>query len=187
MEYAAHMPEMPAYCPVCRRQVLARRRSPNALLHLILTVMTAGLWLIAWFFMATSNRSLTFLCTNCGTPVSGAIVDREHRRLQEEQEESEKRRNETPWRTRRRHLWIGLGAGYVVAAIAHVIVKASGTTSLVLGGVVAGLYIASFFLEGLGGSRGTAVAREQCPACGHENIGHRRRCRSCGADMAPVG
>jgi hypothetical protein len=167
--------------------VLARRQSPNALLHLILTVLTAGLWLIVWFFRATSNRSLTYLCTNCGTPVSGAIVDREHRRLQEEQEESEKRRNETPWRTRRRHLLIGFGAGWVVFLILSEIVKASMATALVLGGIVAGLYVASVFLDGLGGTRGSAVAKEQCPACGHENIGHRRRCRSCGSDIAPVG
>lgn len=34
--------EVPAYCPVCQRQVLARRKPPNHIFNLIMSVVTVA-------------------------------------------------------------------------------------------------------------------------------------------------
>lgn len=68
--------ETPAFCPVCQHQVLARRNQASNLLHLVLTCVTAGLWLIPWLFIATSARTQTYFCPNCGTPLIGALSNR---------------------------------------------------------------------------------------------------------------
>ena len=65
------MREIPAYCPICQRQVLARRTPANNTFHLLLTVFTAGLWLIPWYFIALSPGAQTYFCTFCGTPLLG--------------------------------------------------------------------------------------------------------------------
>lgn len=70
------MKEVPAFCPVCGRQVLARRTPASNVLHLLLAVVTAGLWLIPWFFIATSSRAQTYFCTLCGTPLIGPLAGR---------------------------------------------------------------------------------------------------------------
>lgn len=54
-----------ADCPTCRRQRLVVREQPNHVLHLLLSVVTLGLWLIVWFWLATTNRP--WRCTVCGT------------------------------------------------------------------------------------------------------------------------
>lgn len=63
------MDEIPAHCPVCDQQVLARRHPPSHVLHLLLTLVTAGLWLVVWLWRATSSYALTYFCPFCGTPV----------------------------------------------------------------------------------------------------------------------
>ena len=68
------MSEVPAYCPLCQRQVLARRNPASGILHLLLSLVTAGLWLPVWFFVATSRRALTHFCPNCGTPLLGPLA-----------------------------------------------------------------------------------------------------------------
>lgn len=54
------------YCPHCARLVLATKRTPNHILHLLLTVLLFGFWLIVWFFVAvTSNEP--YRCPICGS------------------------------------------------------------------------------------------------------------------------
>jgi hypothetical protein len=57
--------ESQRYCPSCEQKVLARRKSTNHLLHLALSVLTAGLWIIVW--LAASGMKGEWLCTRCGT------------------------------------------------------------------------------------------------------------------------
>jgi hypothetical protein len=54
------------YCPTCNRLVLANKRTPNHILHLLLTVLLLGAWAIVWLIVAlTSNKP--YLCTTCGS------------------------------------------------------------------------------------------------------------------------
>lgn len=52
------------YCPDDQRMVLAERPTPNHLLHLILSVVTGGLWLIVWFLVAMNDKP--YRCPICG-------------------------------------------------------------------------------------------------------------------------
>lgn len=70
------MDEKSAHCGTCRRQVLARRHGPNHVLHLLLSVVTAGLWLIPWFLLATTTRASTYVCPSCGNSVFGAALSK---------------------------------------------------------------------------------------------------------------
>jgi hypothetical protein len=47
-------------CPKCKRKTLHIQQAPNHILHLLLTVVTAGLWLIAWvLFVGKSDPQYT--------------------------------------------------------------------------------------------------------------------------------
>jgi rRNA maturation protein Nop10 len=60
------------HCPTCGRQTLHldQHASCNHILHLILSLVTCGLWLPVWFFIAKAardaNRESTPRCTVCG-------------------------------------------------------------------------------------------------------------------------
>jgi hypothetical protein len=54
------------FCPHCNRLVLATRRTPNHILHLLLTVLLLGFWLIVWLLIAITSHE-PYLCQNCGT------------------------------------------------------------------------------------------------------------------------
>jgi len=56
--------ETQRYCPSCARNVLARRRGTNHVLHLLLTMFTMGLWLLVW--MGQSVRFGGWRCSQCG-------------------------------------------------------------------------------------------------------------------------
>ena len=57
-------------CTDCRKRVVVFRKGTNHILHLILSVLTAGLWLIVWFGSAIKFGG--WRCTECGsTRVSG--------------------------------------------------------------------------------------------------------------------
>lgn len=49
--------------------VLAERQTPNHILHLLLSIVTAGLWLIVWALMILSVGR--FKCPHCGTVTRG--------------------------------------------------------------------------------------------------------------------
>jgi hypothetical protein len=65
-----------AHCPVCREQRLIERATANNLLHLVLTVLTCGLWLIVWFFRGTAAETATWRCTVCGTSLASGLLQR---------------------------------------------------------------------------------------------------------------
>jgi DNA-directed RNA polymerase subunit RPC12/RpoP len=56
-------------CPDCGERRLIASRKPNHLLHLILTIITVGLWAVIWFFIAWSGEFHKWRCQNCGTQV----------------------------------------------------------------------------------------------------------------------
>ena len=63
------MKQASGYCSACRRRVYATGRSPNHLLHLVLSVITFGLWLVVWLLLAVGTAG-NYRCTRCGGRVS---------------------------------------------------------------------------------------------------------------------
>lgn len=57
-----------AYCPHCDRQVLAQGSTPNHILHLILSIITIGLWIPLWILISLKSIG-GYRCVNCGTLV----------------------------------------------------------------------------------------------------------------------
>lgn len=52
------------FCKVCQQQRLMLRDGANHLLHLVLTVLTGGLWLIVW--IGCSVQFGGWRCSQCG-------------------------------------------------------------------------------------------------------------------------
>jgi hypothetical protein len=52
------------YCPSCQTEVLAIKPTPNHILHLLLSIVTGGLWLIFWLML--SFKVETWRCARCG-------------------------------------------------------------------------------------------------------------------------
>ena len=61
-----------AYCPYCKRQVLARKKC-NHLLHGIVSILTCGFWLLVW--AAIIILSSDWYCTRCGGSVKEGTRD----------------------------------------------------------------------------------------------------------------
>ena len=59
------MEEGSGYCLQCERQVLIRRKGINHILHLLLTIFTAGIWLIIWILTALIRQP--WRCGVCGS------------------------------------------------------------------------------------------------------------------------
>ena len=57
--------EKSGFCSVCDKQVMVRREGTNHVLHLILSVLTAGLWIIIWILAAIKIGG--WRCTQCGS------------------------------------------------------------------------------------------------------------------------
>lgn len=55
------------WCPK-HGEVLAVAKTPNHILHLLLTLITSGLWIIVWIVLSFSTR--VFRCTQCGAKTS---------------------------------------------------------------------------------------------------------------------
>lgn len=60
------------YCPTEDRLVLGERKTPNHILHLLLTVLTAGAWLIVWLILMLLHRP--YKCPSCGGKTSSALI-----------------------------------------------------------------------------------------------------------------
>lgn len=54
------------HCNHCGRPTLHIQQTPNHLLHLVLTILTAGIWLIVWIFTKPTRPT----CTVCGNTKS---------------------------------------------------------------------------------------------------------------------
>ena len=59
--------ETTKFCPACDRQVRAIRPGTSRLRQLVLTLLTGGLWSIAWFLDA--RRRPGWRCENCDRQV----------------------------------------------------------------------------------------------------------------------
>jgi ribosomal protein S27AE len=55
------------HCMNCNGSVLAQRKGTNHILHLILTIITGGLWAIVWIALAIKFGG--WLCPRCGMQV----------------------------------------------------------------------------------------------------------------------
>ena len=52
------------FCPRCNQHVVVFRKGTNHILHLLLTILTGGLWLIIWVGVAVKFGG--WRCTVCG-------------------------------------------------------------------------------------------------------------------------
>ena len=66
--------ESSGYCTNCENNVLIRARTPNHILHLILSVLTWGLWLIVWVILCI--RVKEWHCSQCGQRISSSFGDK---------------------------------------------------------------------------------------------------------------
>jgi hypothetical protein len=62
------------WCPTCKAQRLLLRERPNHILHLILTIVTLGLWAVVWIIIAAQTSGAAARCSQCGTPIRQVIV-----------------------------------------------------------------------------------------------------------------
>ena len=56
-----------AYCEYCKKQVVARKKGCNHVLHAVLSLLTGGFWLIIWLLCVISCDD--WYCTQCGRKV----------------------------------------------------------------------------------------------------------------------
>ena len=61
------------YCLSCDRPVLAEKQRPNHILHLILSLLTCGLWLIVWLLLSLPS---TPRCPHCGSRKTSSRIPR---------------------------------------------------------------------------------------------------------------
>lgn len=53
------------FCFNCRKHVMTQRNAPDHVLHLLLSIVTGGLWIIVWI-VVTANARGGSRCTECG-------------------------------------------------------------------------------------------------------------------------
>ena len=53
------------HCRRCRRHTVHLGERPNGVLHLLLTIVTAGIWLLVWIGLTVFQGKAR--CTECGT------------------------------------------------------------------------------------------------------------------------
>jgi hypothetical protein len=60
--------ETSKFCKACNKQVLARRKGVNHILHLILSLLTFGIWVIIWILVVVKNIVVVgeWRCSTCG-------------------------------------------------------------------------------------------------------------------------
>lgn len=54
------------YCRTCEAPVLASKQKPSHVLHLLLTLITFGLWIFVWMFLTLMAAMRSYRCTTCG-------------------------------------------------------------------------------------------------------------------------
>lgn len=55
-----------AYCPRCRHQQIFVRAQIHHLQHLILSILTGGLWLVSWAALCIGKIMRPWRCEHCG-------------------------------------------------------------------------------------------------------------------------
>lgn len=72
--------EVGGYCYSCEKDVILRRKSTNHILHLLLSIITGGFWLIIWFLL--SMKIGGWRCMVCGGKnIGGKQARTDHKRL----------------------------------------------------------------------------------------------------------
>jgi predicted nucleic acid-binding Zn ribbon protein len=64
------------YCKNCKKNTVQLKQKANHILHLLLSVVTVGVWLIVWFFIALFTSD-TPTCTICGNEVKNNNSNRQ--------------------------------------------------------------------------------------------------------------
>lgn len=59
-----------AHCRACQRNVLATRNGPNHVAHLLVSIVTAGIWIPFWIILSVFPPG--WMCSQCGAKVSGS-------------------------------------------------------------------------------------------------------------------
>lgn len=53
------------HCKACKKMTVSIKNPPNHILHLILSVLTVGIWVFVWVFAAAFQPMPR--CTECGS------------------------------------------------------------------------------------------------------------------------
>lgn len=56
------------YCTHCQKNTMVTGTKPNHVLHLVLSILTAGIWLIVWLLVSIGKMG-GYRCTQCGNKV----------------------------------------------------------------------------------------------------------------------
>ncbi len=56
--------QLMAHCSSCDRKTVHLRNRPNHILHLLLSIMTGGIWILVWLMANVFQRGPS--CTECG-------------------------------------------------------------------------------------------------------------------------
>jgi len=56
--------ENTGYCKICEKQVMIKRKGTNHVLHLLLSIVTAGFWIIIWILCSIKIGG--WRCSACG-------------------------------------------------------------------------------------------------------------------------
>ena len=62
------MKQTSAYCAVCGRQTLHAKQGTSNTLHLILSIITVGLWIPVWIVLGMKSAGSKMRCQVCGSP-----------------------------------------------------------------------------------------------------------------------
>lgn len=65
------------YCATCQRQTLHVKPRINNVLHLVLSVLTVGIWLVVWAALGLGNSAERARCSVCGSKPGLAAVSHE--------------------------------------------------------------------------------------------------------------
>lgn len=65
--------ENTANCDVCNKQVLVRATSPNHVFHLMMTIITLGLWSTVWFYFTRIDKPI-YRCSYCGYKINDSKI-----------------------------------------------------------------------------------------------------------------
>jgi hypothetical protein len=63
------------WCPNCQGYRLCERVGPNHVLHLLVSLVTAGAWLLVWLGVGIACQSRPWVCRTCGNFVEMGRFD----------------------------------------------------------------------------------------------------------------
>lgn len=57
-------------CTNCKKEVATKTEKVNHILHLLLTLLTAGFWLLVWILLSMTKKEV---CVECGKPPGSSM------------------------------------------------------------------------------------------------------------------